>query len=69
VWLHVSAFSRPSSGQYFPVEGKSVSTIHYGIPYCIQGVRKTIEKIIKFKIFVEHDVVYLKHYAGVNYQL
>ena len=22
VWLHVSVFSRPSSGQYFPVKGK-----------------------------------------------
>jgi len=21
MWLHVSVFSRPSSGQYFPVEG------------------------------------------------
>ena len=29
VWLHVSVFSRPSSGQYFPVEGT------FGAPYTL----------------------------------
>jgi len=27
-----------------------VHTIHYGIPYCLQDVRKTIMKILKVKI-------------------
>jgi hypothetical protein len=36
VWLHVSAFSGPSSDQYIPVEDKSVCTIRYGIPYCLK---------------------------------
>jgi hypothetical protein len=41
IWLNVSVFSRPSGGQYFPVEGTIGA--HYTLwdPIPFTGVRKT----------------------------
>ena len=54
----------------FQQEVKSVRTVHYGIPYCLQRLSKNNYKRIffNFKIFLEQAVVYLKHYVGVQYQ-
>jgi hypothetical protein len=40
VWLHISAFSRPSSGQYFPVKGTIRAHNTLRNPIMLQGVRK-----------------------------
>jgi len=37
VWLQVSAFSRPSSGQYYPIEGKHVVCYRIWDPILFMG--------------------------------
>ena len=45
------------------------SRIHYGIPYRLQDVHKNNYKHFLSSNTVEQDVVHLKHYAAVYYQL
>ena len=70
VRLHVLFFYRPSSGQYFPVEGTNAA--HYTLwdPILLYRVCvKTITEVFKVQNTAEQGVVYLKHYVGVYCQL
>ena len=44
-------------------------SIHFGILYCLQGVHINDYKSVLSYNTVEQDVVYLRHYVGVYYQL